>query len=460
MTPTATVPVSGFERGRPARPRRARRPIDATAALTVYLVLLFGIPSALVIGPLGGSGTPANMLGLAFLLWWVLAKMGSGLGVDRGRQPVRIALLAFVTPVLASLVTFYFAPFTGLEASGVYRGLVYLAALCGVALLAADGIHTLDRARVMMHRIVHGAAAVAAVGAIEFLIGWRPAMTLHIPGLTRAAAVLEQGRSSFVRVQATTLHPIELSALLGMMLPIAVHYALVAEKGSRRRRVAWIEVGLIGGVLPLALSRTGVVAAVVGMSVFALGWTWKMRGRALVVVLIGLGLLRVAVPGLIGSLFSLFSNITQDSSTTVRQERYEIAGHHFLLHPWFGRGFNTLYPATKQVFDNAYLYVATEQGAFGIAGILLFFIMAIFIARGVRLRAIDEDTRGLGQALTGSFAAMALMFATADMMSFTMAIGLLFLLLGVAGAFWRLLGGGNRRAPQVSRQPRATPRPA
>src|SRR6185503_7611433 len=98
-------------------------------------------------------------------------------------------------------VTFYFAPFTGLEASGVYRGVVYLASLFGVALLAADGITSLERAHVLMHRIVHGAAAVAAVGVVEFVVGWRPAMTLSIPGLTRVGVVLEQGRSSFVRVQ-------------------------------------------------------------------------------------------------------------------------------------------------------------------------------------------------------------------------------------------------------------------
>jgi len=453
-----SVPVSGFVEGQPAPPRRRRRPVDATAALTAYLVLLFGIPSALVFGPLGGSGTPANMFGLGLLLWWLLAKLGSGLGVDRTRQPVRIALLALLLPVLASLVTFYFAPFTGLEASGVYRGLVYLAALFGVCLVAADGIPTIERAHVLMHRIVHGAAAVAAVGAIEFLIGWRPAMTLAIPGLTRLGVVVEQGRSSFVRVQSTTLHPIELSALLGLMLPIAVHYALVSK--GKRRRIAWLEVALIGGVLPLALSRTGVVAAVVGMTVVAFGWTWKMRGRALLITLVGLAGLRVAVPGLIGSLFALFSHITQDSSTTVRQARYEIAGHHFLLHPWFGRGFNTLFPATQQVFDNAYLYVATEQGAFGVAGTLLFFLMTIFIARGIRLRATDEETRGLGQALTGSFAAMAVMFATADMMSFTMAIGLLFLLVGVAGAFWRLLGGGVRPGSSATARPGSTLLPA
>ncbi len=195
-------------------------------------------------------------------------------------------------------------------------------------------------------------------------------------------------------MQSTTLHPIELGALLGIVLPVAVHYALVARRavgvaaspGSRSR--------LIAGVLPLALSRTGVVAAVVGMSVFALGWTWQMRGRALVVVLVGLVVLRVAVPGLVGSLFVAVHQISEDTSTQVRQERYDDRRPLLPAAPVFGRGFNTLYPATQQVFDN---HTSTSPPR----GLVrarrrrcCFFIMPIFIARGIRLRGIDPDTGG------------------------------------------------------------------
>ena len=87
---TGVAGAEGSRREAPLIPRPP--PIDAVTALTVFLVLSFVIPSPLIFKPLGEAARPGNLLGLAFLLWWVLAKVGSGLGVDRGRQPVRIAL--------------------------------------------------------------------------------------------------------------------------------------------------------------------------------------------------------------------------------------------------------------------------------------------------------------------------------------------------------------------------------
>ena len=95
-----------------------------------------------------------------------------------------------------------------------------------------------------------------------------------------------------------------------------------------------------------------------------------------------LTVMKAAVPGLVGSLLALFTKFGQDDSTKLRQERYEIAGHYFLQHPLFGRGFNTLYPATQQVFDNQWLYITTEEGAFGIAMSITFFLIASSPARG------------------------------------------------------------------------------
>jgi len=442
-----TAPAVGGSRVRtdPPRPRWLPR-IDAVTALTAFLVLSFAIPSPLIFKPLGGSGTPGNLLGLAFLLWWALAKLGSGLGVDRGRQPVRIALLLFILPVLTSLAALYFRPFVESESTGAQRGIVYLASLSGVALLAADGITSIARVHVLMKRVVLGVSAMATLGLVEFFTGWNPALTLHIPGLVRNIDIVGQGRSNFVRVQATTLHPIEFGALLGMVLPVAVHYGLMA-KGRRARRRAWLQVGLIGAVLPMALSRTGVIAASVGLLAVAADWGWDRRLKALAIVVVFLTVMRAAVPGLVGSLLSLFTKFDQDNSTKLRQERYGIAGHYFLQHPWFGRGYNTLYPATKQVFDNAYLYVATEMGAVGIVLTLLFFLIIICTARGARLRSTDLETKGLSQALAGAFLAMMIMYGTADIMSFTILIGVFFLMVGVAGALWRLNGGAGPPAP-------------
>jgi O-antigen ligase len=179
------------------------------------------------------------------------------------------------------------------------------------------------------------------------------------------------------------------------------------------------------------------------MIAVALDWSWRRRGQALVVTVVFLGAMRLAVPGLLGTLTALFTDITQDNSTVARLHRYQIAGHYFLQHPWFGRGLNTLYPVTQQVFDNSYLYLAVEEGVAGIVGQAVFLFILVFTARGARLRSAPDDpaTRGLSQALAGIVVAMGVVWATADLTTFTILIGTFFLMAGVIGAAWRLTGG-------------------
>jgi len=414
--------------------------------LTIFLVVGFVIPAPLIFKPLGGSGTPADLLGLGFLLWWGLAKLGSAQGVDRGRQPVRVALLILMLAALASMAAMFLRPFTGEESNGAYRGLVMFVAVSGVSLLAADGISSLERLHTLMHRFVAGVSLVAGFGLVQWLTGYNPAATLAIPGLTRNLVLPPQGRSSFVRVQSTTMHPIELGSLLGITLPIAVSYAFLA-KDRRTRLIRWAEVGVIALVIPMALSRTAVIAASIGMLAIAMDWSWARRGRVALATAAFVVAVRLAIPGLVGTVISLFSNFSKDSSTQDRAGRWQIAGHYFELHPWFGMGLNTFYPATGLFYDNQYLGVATEMGAFGLAALFLLFVVMAFTARGARLRALDPDTKALAQALAGVAVAMMVIFMTADMLSYAMEMGMFFLLLGVTGALWRLTGGQRGGVP-------------
>ena len=166
----------------PADEPRARPRRDAVSLLTIFLVVAFVIPSPLIVKPLGGAGTPADLVALGFLLWWGLAKLGSAQGVDRGRQPVRIAVLLLVLAVLGSVAALFLRPFTTEEGSGAYRGLILIGALVGVTLLAADGISTLDRLHTLMRRYVTGVSLVAAVGLVQWVTGYNPAATLLHPG--------------------------------------------------------------------------------------------------------------------------------------------------------------------------------------------------------------------------------------------------------------------------------------
>ncbi len=444
----APAPTRRLGRALPAAPEQPRHRTgrDAVSLLTVFVVIAFAIPSPLTFKPMGASGTPAALVGLGFLLWWALAKMGSAQGVDRGPQPIRIAVLLLIAAALASGAGMFLRPYTSEMSNAVYRGIVMFCSLAGVSLLAADGISSLERIHTLMNRLVAGVSLVAAVGLVQWLTGYDAAARVAIPGLTRNLDLVDQSRSSFVRVQSTTVHPIELGSLLGITLPIALSYAFLA-KDRRTKLIRWAEVAVIAAVLPMALSRTGVIAATIGTLAVAMDWSWARRARVVAAGAAFMVAMRLAIPGLMGTLVSLFTNITRDSSTTDRTGRWEFAGHYLELHPWFGMGVGTYYPVTAHYFDNQYLGVATEMGAVGLFAVLLLFLIMVFTARGARLRAVDPETRALAQALAGVGVAMMVIFMTADMFSFSMEMGVFFLLFGVTGALWRLTGGQRGGIP-------------
>lgn len=443
--PVGPPPAAARSARPPSAPWSERHPFDAVAVLSLLLVLVLLIPSPLILRPLGAVGTPANLFCLGLLIWWGLAKVGAGQGVARGRQPLRPALFVVLVSLCASLIGFAGRYTVPAEKTAAVRGLLGFAALAGVALFAADGITSIDRALVLLRRLVAGVGVVAALGIVEFATGFNPAQTLAIPGLARNLELPDQGRLLFLRVQSTALHPIELGTLLGLTLPLALQLAFTAPAGRRAR--AWIPVALIATVLPMTLSRTGVIVAAIGITVVAWRWSWRRKVAALGLVTVFIGFFRLVLPSMIDGLVTIFVTVGQDESTTGRTGRYEVAARYVLEHPWTGRGLSTLHPATGQIFDNQYLYAATETGALGVIALLVLFATFLGMARTVHHRAADEQLRAVARALSGVAAAMAVAFATADMASFAMVMAVFFLLAGVTAALWRLTAPASAPAP-------------
>lgn len=450
---TSPAPTSSITEPDARWPRRLRswhepRPLDVVGVLTVLLALVLLVPSPLILRPLGAVGTPANLVSLVLLVWWVLAKLGTGLGVARGRQPLRPALFVVLVSLCASLVGLAGRASVPAERTGAMRGLLTFAALAGIALIAADGISTVDRAIVLLRRLVAGVAVVAAIGIVEFATGFNAGQSLAVPGLARNLELPDQGRLLFLRVQSTALHPIELGTLLGLTLPIALQLALTAPPGGRLR--SWVPVVLIAAVLPMTLSRTGVIVAAVGLLAVAARWSWRRRIGGLLVLAAFVAAFKVVLPAMIDGLLTIFVTVGEDESTTGRTGRYDVAARYVLEHPWTGRGLSTLHPATGQIFDNQYLYAATETGVVGVLALLVLFATAIGLARTVRRQAPDGRVAALAQALTGAGVAMVVAYATADMASFAMVMTVYFLLIGVTAALWRLTvpaAGTTRHEP-------------
>jgi polysaccharide biosynthesis protein PslJ len=430
------LPVSPASDGGAAglRPRA-----DAATILVIFLILLIGIPSRLVIKQLGAQATPALLLGLGLLLWWACARMVPGLGLDRATQPMRVVTGLLAASVLASYGIGFLHHLEGVQTRGADRGILYYAGLMGVGLLAMDGISTRARLDRVLKTLVIMASISAALGILSFFFGWYPVNQIHIPGLSSSAPLtFIGGRSSFRRVAGTAQHPLEFGILMAMVLPIAMHYAFSTPKPANRRW--WLCVILVGIALPMALSRAAIIGVIVALAVLFPTWPRPRRIRALALVPFYGGAMHLLVPGLIGTFSHLFIQAKGDDSITHRTYNYARIGSVMHHHWLFGTGgFGTAVPIRfDQVLDNAYLGYLFETGLIGLGCLLLLFWVGVFTARGARRRSADPTSRDLGQALAASVAVVIPGFFTFDAFGYSMAVGTLFLILGCCGAAWRL----------------------
>jgi len=416
---------------------RPRRRIDAVTLLSWYALLLMAIPSSLVVGSFGAAGAPAAVLAIAMLCWYLVARQHSGLGLDRGRQPVRVAATIFAGVFVAAYVSASRHAVPAIAQSGADRGLLVLAGWIGVLALAADGIDQPDRLRTLLRRIVLLATAMAALGAIEFFTGVDLTKYILIPGLSVHQQLTDlTSRYGLVRVTATTAQPLEFGAVLAMSLPIALHQARFAPRALRVRR--WLQVALITAAVPMTGSRSTFFGVAVICLVLLPTWRLRDRLRACAVVVAAPILVWLVKPSLVSSFAALFGHLGNDRSSLSRADAYAEAVPYIAAHPWLGQGFQTFFPQTYFFVDNQYLTSLLETGILGLLALVGCLVTGWFTARSLRATAVDARTRDLGQCLAASMAAAAVCFGSFDALSFSIAAGLFFLLLGCVGAAWRL----------------------
>lgn len=426
---------------------RARQSRIATA-LTCYLVLLMAIPSSLVVGPLGAAGAPAEVFAAFLFCWYLIARLHPTVPVDTGRQPVRVAAILFACATVASYVSANRTTLDTLTQNGSDRGLILLAGWLGVVLLAADGIDRADRLAALLGRIVIGATAMSALAVVEFITGQDFTDYIVIPGLSVHEPVTNLiSLDGLFRPDATSAQPLELTAVLLMCLPIAIHRARFAAPRLTRRR--WLQVALIGATLPMTVSRTSILGLVVIILVLFPTWPRRDRNRGCLVLLAATALCWAADPRIVSSFGGLFGDVSGDTSISSRTSAYSSAAPYIAQHPWLGRGFQTFYPQNYFFIDNQYLTSLIETGVVGLLALIALFATGWLAARHARRLIPDEESRDLLQCLAASVAVGAVSFSTFDALSFVIAPGLAFLFLGCVGAAWRLARAGHLPAASV-----------
>ena len=412
-----------------------RTGVDATTMLTLYLTLLWLIPSPMVFSAFGSAGSPANLIGIATFFCWAWFVLRRSEPTYAGFQPVRASMLGWLLIMVAVYAHAMAGPIPGDEISVADNGLLRLIGMAGVVLIATDGISDLARHRVILRRIAVAAGLVALLGLVQYLTGELYVDRIRVPGLTAGTSEWNLGmRSGFARPSGTSTSPIEYGVLLGMTLPITI---VCASAGSRH---AWLfRVMLIATIVSIffSMSRSAYLCALMGVIVLGMSWDARKRLRALGFLLAVTAVMYVTVPGLLGAIRGLFSNAGQDPSVASRTGSYDIAGEFIANSPIVGRGFGTFLPK-YWILDNSYLGLLIEGGLVGLLGLLILVTVGILGARQARESLPESEDRQLAQALQAAIAAGACGLAFFDTFAFPQTAGCFFLLIGLAGAMRRL----------------------
>jgi hypothetical protein len=409
-------------------------PILQLFALTVMI-----IPSDTVIKAVGAEGYPAGLVGMfAFAAFIVATVLGLHNPLQR-HHPVRGLILLMWLSLLASYVLMDRRMLSIHQIASADRQIMEVAIISGVALVAAECLNSLREVRRVLRALVWGGAFCGVVAALQF---W---MTLdlspflrELPGFTRNfdnPGIIS--RAALNRAAGTSITPIELGVVAGMLLPLAIWLAIWDTERSPRRR--WTPVMLIAVAIPASVSRSAILAIVVAIAVFVALMPAPQRVAALCAIPVAIAGVFMTAHGLIGTLTAFFTAGTADQSVATRVGDYPLVERLVEQAPWLGHGGGT-YIADNMIdiLDNQYLKTAIEFGLVGVVVMLAYFLVPAFAALIARRHSGDPELRLLLAALAGSAFAGAICSGTFDSLSFPMFTNVQALVIGLIGACWRL----------------------
>jgi hypothetical protein len=338
--------------------------------------------------------------------------------------------------------------------SSVWKSLTFLVSFLLVFYLIVSVVRNLRDLDFLVRVLVGGGAVVALFGIIEARLQFNIFNHLDrvIPGLhlvdDPTAASLERGGHQ--RVLASAQHPIALSAMLVVLLPLSVYLA----QTSKQRRW-WLATTLLLLASLSTLSRT----AVIMLLIIGLVYLWlrpKAVRRLWPLVLPMLAAIHFVLPGTLGSFKDLFfpqgGLVAEQSAGTVGSSRGASFGpgmHIVGLHPVLGEGYATRLRGEENptgfIVDDQWLGTAMETGVAGfLTWIWLFFLSVRRMGREAKQ---DLSDRGwLLTAIAASVAAFAFGMAYYDAFSFIQATFVLYILLAFGSVALATKRGATPRA--------------
>jgi hypothetical protein len=285
-----------------------------------------------------------------------------------------------------------------------------------------------------------GLATVTAIGTIverrtgyNVFYNWSGAILKPIANVAPSPTNIhpEAGSDGRVAVFGPTLSGLAVTAMLVMVMPFALVRMFDARaRGSRRSW--WLNAIAFTLMLAAAAATDRKTALLVPVAVVIYIACYRPR-QVLRLAPIGLvalvGLVHLASPGALGTLFSPSSGLAS-SSTTHRVGDFTDVTPDVLAHPVIGRGFGTLNPdepTTFRINDDEYIDEIWEVGILGLLAYLGMILAPVLLSRRA-IRGRDPTVASL--ALAGSAGCIAYLVVNAlfDAMSFPQAPYMFFMM--------------------------------
>jgi cell division protein FtsW (lipid II flippase) len=427
----------------------------AVPILQLFALTVMVIPSDTVIEAIGAQGYAAALVGM-----FAFAAFGAAtlLGVHhplRHRHPVRAVLCVVWLSTLVSYVLMDRTTATAQEVTGADRQLIQLIVITGVALVAAECLTSLRDVRRVLRALAWGGAFCGVVAALQFWISLDITQHLRqLPGFSTNfdnPAIID--RAALNRVSGTSITPIELGVVAGMLLPLAIYLGRYDTDRSARKR--WAPVALIALAIPASVSRSAIISVGLALAVLVVLMPTRQRLVALCVAPLAIAGVFMSAPGVVGTLTTFFRAGANDDSVMARVYDYPEVERLVYQAPWFGHGGGTYLPENLiYILDNQYLKTAIELGLVGLVALAAYFLVPLISALVARRHSLDPELRMLCAALAGATLAAAVCSLTFDSLSFPMFSNVYALVIGLIGACWRLATAG-RASPSPS--PRGAP---
>jgi O-antigen ligase len=418
-----------------------RRPprLDVATVIGLMICLLYILPAQLIVPNLTYAGRPALLVAMLLWCWWLLVRLSPRL-VMPGPQPMRWVAWSILVSTLLSYIAGIMRGLTTLESNAENFALLETMEFLGVILVVADGIPNWRRLYGVLRVWLYCSAFMAAIGLVQSIFKYNPTHYLVLPGLQLKAEIIgfaSRGAGGNFRVSGTATHYIEFSSVLATAVPFAAHFARFSP--TRNQRLMFAVIGLLClAAVPVAISRTGILALIIVAAVMVPAWRWRVRYSML---LVGGGLfamLSVVKPGVLGTLRALFTQAHNDPSVQGRTDDYAWVSAWFRERPWLGRGPRTLIPELYRILDNQWLNTLVTEGLLGIVVLAALHVTCIVLAIKAYRRSSREEDRHLCAALISAQLIAIAVGLTFDSMTFTTFSTMVALLSGVCGAVWRL----------------------